>query len=306
MYRSSSDSLVPAQPEIGREGVVEVSWRSWLSKIPISSISHKTHRLRGKLIHYGSRLPRTFVYGMLATHAHSRQTSLRREKVGEKKRSPDSHPLIQPLSSIPTRYLKQVSGKWRYIGVLLAKSLMNFLFHLPSQPCSRLVLSKVTCWRRCWKRSTASAMTSTGTVLPLVSADIGCFSFCTSLNVDFLSAGISVQTMDTSHVCLVSLELNSDGFEPYRCDRNITLGLKAQTWDLLAHSPNMCHDQKPTCFFLSVSLSLTFLVSRFLLIPSHSQPAGCSFSHVVLGTFVMCYACTTVEPRLPTYLCIYW
>lgn len=54
-------------------------------------------------------------------------------------------------------------------------------------------------------------------------------SICDDINWDCTSSGISVQTMDTSHVCLVSLELNSDGFEPYRCDRNITLGLKAQT-----------------------------------------------------------------------------
>lgn len=39
------------------------------------------------------------------------------------------------------------------------------------------------------------------------------------------SSGISVQAMDTSHVCLVAVEISSDGFEPYRCDRNITLGL---------------------------------------------------------------------------------
>ena len=40
-----------------------------------------------------------------------------------------------------------------------------------------------------------------------------------------MSIGLSVQAMDGSHVCLVSVELNSDGFEPYRCDRNITLGI---------------------------------------------------------------------------------
>lgn len=40
-----------------------------------------------------------------------------------------------------------------------------------------------------------------------------------------LSPGISVQAMDSGHVCLVLIELGSDGFEPYRCDRNITLGL---------------------------------------------------------------------------------
>ena len=31
--------------------------------------------------------------------------------------------------------------------------------------------------------------------------------------------------MDTSHVALVSLSLSSEGFEAYRCDTNLVLGL---------------------------------------------------------------------------------
>ncbi|KXJ11439.1 proliferating cell nuclear antigen [Exaiptasia diaphana] len=38
--------------------------------------------------------------------------------------------------------------------------------------------------------------------------------------------GMALQAMDSSHVCLVSLDLKRDAFEPYRCDRNITLGLE--------------------------------------------------------------------------------
>ncbi|KAK3713157.1 hypothetical protein QZH41_010053 [Actinostola sp. cb2023] len=37
--------------------------------------------------------------------------------------------------------------------------------------------------------------------------------------------GLSLQAMDSSHVCLVSLELDASAFDPYRCDRNNTLGL---------------------------------------------------------------------------------
>ena len=37
--------------------------------------------------------------------------------------------------------------------------------------------------------------------------------------------GMSLQAMDSSHVSLVSLTLNADGFEPYRCDRNCSLGI---------------------------------------------------------------------------------
>ena len=38
------------------------------------------------------------------------------------------------------------------------------------------------------------------------------------------NSGISLQAMDMSLVSLVSLLLRSDGFDLYRCDRNITMG----------------------------------------------------------------------------------
>lgn len=38
--------------------------------------------------------------------------------------------------------------------------------------------------------------------------------------------GLALQAMDGSHVCLVSVDVYSDAFNPYRCDRNITLGLE--------------------------------------------------------------------------------
>jgi len=44
-------------------------------------------------------------------------------------------------------------------------------------------------------------------------------------NFDCSSAGISLQAMDSSHVSLVSLLLRQDGFDHYRCDRNLTLGI---------------------------------------------------------------------------------
>jgi proliferating cell nuclear antigen len=44
-------------------------------------------------------------------------------------------------------------------------------------------------------------------------------------NLECTPAGISMQAMDSSHVCLVALHLRSDGFEHYRCDRNRTLGV---------------------------------------------------------------------------------
>jgi DNA polymerase III sliding clamp (beta) subunit (PCNA family) len=44
-------------------------------------------------------------------------------------------------------------------------------------------------------------------------------------NWDCNDSGIALQAMDTSHVALVTLLLRSDGFDPYRCDRNMTLGI---------------------------------------------------------------------------------
>ncbi|XP_038061632.1 proliferating cell nuclear antigen-like [Patiria miniata] len=46
-------------------------------------------------------------------------------------------------------------------------------------------------------------------------------------NFDCSSSGITLQDMDSSHVALCYLKLRSDeeGFEDYRCDRNITLGV---------------------------------------------------------------------------------
>lgn len=48
-------------------------------------------------------------------------------------------------------------------------------------------------------------------------------------NWDCSDTGISVQAMDSSHVSLVSLSLSYDGFDPFRCDRNITLGMDTPT-----------------------------------------------------------------------------
>jgi len=39
------------------------------------------------------------------------------------------------------------------------------------------------------------------------------------------ASGMSLQAMDAAHVSLVALLLRKDGFEDYRCDRNITLGI---------------------------------------------------------------------------------
>ncbi|CAI5508954.1 unnamed protein product [Closterium sp. Naga37s-1] len=47
----------------------------------------------------------------------------------------------------------------------------------------------------------------------------------TDANFDCSATGFSLQAMDSSHVALVALLLRADGFEHYRCDRNLTLGM---------------------------------------------------------------------------------
>ncbi|KAB5563616.1 proliferating cell nuclear antigen, N-terminal domain-containing protein [Coniochaeta sp. 2T2.1] len=44
-------------------------------------------------------------------------------------------------------------------------------------------------------------------------------------NFDCNDSGIALQAMDNSHVALVSMNLQAEVFSPYRCDRNIALGV---------------------------------------------------------------------------------
>lgn len=42
---------------------------------------------------------------------------------------------------------------------------------------------------------------------------------------DCTNTGMSLQSMDSSHVALVHVLLKSEGFESYRCDRNVSMGI---------------------------------------------------------------------------------
>ena len=48
------------------------------------------------------------------------------------------------------------------------------------------------------------------------------------INLEVSPMGISLQAMDSSHVALVTLNLSSEGFEEYRCDKQMTLGVSVQ------------------------------------------------------------------------------
>lgn len=44
------------------------------------------------------------------------------------------------------------------------------------------------------------------------------------VNFDCNETGISLQSMDTAHVALVVLLIKAESFDPYRCDRSMSLG----------------------------------------------------------------------------------
>ena len=41
--------------------------------------------------------------------------------------------------------------------------------------------------------------------------------------------GLSLQSMDSSHVSLVQVTLRTEGFETFRCDKNLALGVNMDT-----------------------------------------------------------------------------
>jgi proliferating cell nuclear antigen len=51
------------------------------------------------------------------------------------------------------------------------------------------------------------------------------FPYIFRIPANLMTIGLSLQAMDTSHVALVSLNLSMEGFESYRCDTNVVLGV---------------------------------------------------------------------------------
>jgi len=51
----------------------------------------------------------------------------------------------------------------------------------------------------------------------------------TDANFDCSAEGISLQAMDSAHVSLVSMMMEADSFESYRCDKRVQLGVKMES-----------------------------------------------------------------------------
>ena len=82
-------------------------------------------------------------------------------------------------------------------------------------------------------------------------------------NFDCNDSGVALQAMDNSHVALVSMMLKAEAFSPYRCDRNLALGINlsslqkvlraAQNEDLLTLNAEDAPDTLSLCFESSES-----------------------------------------------------
>lgn len=51
----------------------------------------------------------------------------------------------------------------------------------------------------------------------------------TDASFDCSSTGIALQAMDSAHVSLCHMLLKAEGFDHYRCDRNLNLGINMAT-----------------------------------------------------------------------------
>lgn len=109
-------------------------------------------------------------------------------------------------------------------------------------------------------------------------------------NFDCNDSGIALQAMDNSHVALVSMILKAEGFSPYRCDRNIALGINlvsltkvlraAQNDDILTlkaeDSPdvvNLVFESSETDRMSEYEIKLTDIDQEHLAIPETDYAA---------------------------------
>jgi len=85
------------------------------------------------------------------------------------------------------------------------------------------------------------------------------------VNFDCTSSGITCQAMDSSHVCLCSVLLRNDAFDPYRCDRNLTLGMNCVTMSKILKCAG--NDESITLRSEDNADSVTFIYER----PNHER-----------------------------------
>ena len=63
----------------------------------------------------------------------------------------------------------------------------------------------------------------------------------TDANLDCNEQGITMQAMDSSHVSLCALQMKSEGFEHYRCDKNVSLGISTKNFNQILSFLSLDH-----------------------------------------------------------------
>lgn len=87
----------------------------------------------------------------------------------------------------------------------------------------------------------------------------------TDANFECTANGFALQAMDSSHVSLVALMLRSTGFDHYRCDRDVTMGM-----NLLNMVSSSCI-LFPHSLFFRLSLSSSSLDDRIEHTHTHTS-----------------------------------
>lgn len=67
----------------------------------------------------------------------------------------------------------------------------------------------------------------------------------TDANFDCSGGGFTLQAMDNSHVSLVAMQLRADGFQHFRCDRNLSMGEVECCWLIEAPQQQQVLRQRP-------------------------------------------------------------
>ena len=83
---------------------------------------------------------------------------------------------------------------------------------------------------------------------------------------NFSSSGIKFEAMDTPHVSLVSVYLAAEGFDNYRCDRSITMGMDLRTMSKILK----CGDNEDT-ITIKFNDAIPDYVSFTLVSPSQKK-----------------------------------